>query len=480
MELLGNIATQHHRTLDGRIKKSGKDKDLSLYRAPDAATGPSPGPVITENQPSEGHEKTGESGPQSRHGDYYSHSAQLCKAKEELAQLKEQLATERNERDAHAKKLQQRLDRADDSIRLTWETARKHEAMRMTAEMEFKYRVNGEKERYVKALREVNRQRENDQREQNNYRDLQAAIDLLLGDLEHKRQLGKERSLNFVKIEEDMLALKAMLDSSERVNEGLRDSLDKTESSCKSMEQELEWIRKRQADSEVPTYNTGVENHGRQRPRDADEHPPPRRKQSRRFPVAMSNTRYDDILGACKLYSETENWEQQLKEKFPDTSGRARHFAPGGLQRKRSPPPSSWPTTNDPSICRQATGGGVVIVQAFYDTGNHVGPLISLRKLLELEYTMDHVNKSDSFPFIGAGGGVHTEGSITLRYSKTPGGHDGSAEHKLFEFHVWDDRVGLADIMFGAFEDRGYGLLEGGRPSLMMFCRSRKKSSVRV
>lgn len=102
----------------------------------------------------------------------------------------------------------------------------------------------------------------------------------------------------------------------------------------------------------------------------------------------MANTMQSPVVWLtmkCKPMMENRH------QPHPRVDARVRVDAP-------PPPPSSSPTTNDPSIRRQAAGDGAVIVQAFYDTGNHVGPLISLRKLLELEYTMDHVNKSDSLP----------------------------------------------------------------------------------
>jgi len=129
-----------------------------------------------------------------------------------------------------------------------------------------------------------------------------------------------------------------------------------------------------------------------------------------------------------------------------------------------------------PIYLQPFAGKTLVQAEVFFDTGNHVGPLISYARILQLGYTKEHINEGDMFSFVGAGGEVFTIGTIWLEYKtwKTGGavykGQE-SLPKKAMKFNVWEDRVGVADVLFGADEDSAYQPLDDGRPALLVLAR---------
>lgn len=108
---------------------------------------------------------------------------------------------------------------------------------------------------------------------------------------------------------------------------------------------------------------------------------------------------------------------------------------------------------------------GFLSTTRFFDTGNKVGPLISAKKLVMLGYDVDlHVDKTQRQGFRGATGHVgYTLGAIAIERSLKPDGSD----PKPITFQVWDDKVKLADAMFGEDEDSQLEPGEDGFPPLL-------------
>ncbi|KAK4188912.1 hypothetical protein QBC35DRAFT_548283 [Podospora australis] len=143
---------------------------------------------------------------------------------------------------------------------------------------------------------------------------------------------------------------------------------------------------------------------------------------------------------ALKLLDETESWDV-VREKFPELWEILREKKDHCYLRKYNEQGSSqeqayWERTS-----------------AFHDTGNQVGPLISLAKVKQLGYDPEeHINKDDRVEFMGATGPGETIGSIKVDFKGDP-----NSPSMPLTLQVWNDKIGLGEVMFGG-EFSGDGL----------------------
>jgi len=155
------------------------------------------------------------------------------------------------------------------------------------------------------------------------------------------------------------------------------------------------------------------------------------------------------------LFSDERNWEK-LKKEYPDL-WRQQTFATWEEVRASLPPKVVGNLTDTMYFRRKDNRGNPVKTTVFFDTGNHIGSLLSDNKLEALSCTMDDVNIIDVIFFRSATGAVSfTLGSITLERAPESttmsGAPDSPTRREFLKFHVWKDPIGLGDIMFGRDE----------------------------
>jgi len=165
---------------------------------------------------------------------------------------------------------------------------------------------------------------------------------------------------------------------------------------------------------------------------------------------------YDFVKGRLQFGSTPEEIRRiwiLAKQKYPDlsedqtfsTAQKVKDSIPDVILQQRSS--HFW-------LARKGQPGRYVRAKRFFDTGNLVGPMISKRFLVEeLGYDLkatDDVDPTDRVRFMGATGDTTwTLGKVKIVRSLDPDGSDA----KVIEPQVWDDKVNLADVMFGADED---------------------------
>jgi len=187
-------------------------------------------------------------------------------------------------------------------------------------------------------------------------------------------------------------------------------------------------------------------------------------------PFPSANDRKDALEAAFddRVFSDKKNWEK-LKKKYPDL-WREQTFSTWG-EVKASLPHNVIRELRDKMHFRWKDGSGESVeTTVFFDTGNHVGPLLSHIKLESLGCTMGNVDTTDRLAFRGATGEVgFTLGTITLeRVQQITTSVKASESAKTFlKFHVWKDPIGLAEIMFGGDENSKFRPGKDGVPPLL-------------
>jgi hypothetical protein len=115
-----------------------------------------------------------------------------------------------------------------------------------------------------------------------------------------------------------------------------------------------------------------------------------------------------------------------------------------------------------------------VEVVTFTDAGNCVADLLSKRRLLELGYRLDDLDKSTEIKFLGATGGcAHTLGSIEIDACVS----EDEAPQKL-KFEIWEGEVEFADVLLMGGNDQP---VDNGPPAfLVMFPMQRSLSTYKT
>ncbi|KAK5659059.1 hypothetical protein OQA88_1146 [Cercophora sp. LCS_1] len=177
----------------------------------------------------------------------------------------------------------------------------------------------------------------------------------------------------------------------------------------------------------------------------------------------IAEDRHRQVLEAYDTFRRTRDWDV-VREHFPELWELHIRFKSWEDARRAVPAEIANKERSKVIHLRFDRAGRFVATSTFYDTGNRLGRLLSVRKLRELGCSLDHVDRSKRVKFRGATGEAgYTLGSITLE-------RDGSSmfpERRDISFHVWEDPVGLGDVLFGADEDSGLEPGDDGVPVLL-------------
>ncbi|KAK3339761.1 hypothetical protein B0T25DRAFT_362956 [Lasiosphaeria hispida] len=171
-------------------------------------------------------------------------------------------------------------------------------------------------------------------------------------------------------------------------------------------------------------------------------------------PYQTPRERKHELRGAFDYYQRRGNWER-AREKYPKV-WKDQTFKTVE-EVKSSIPEAIIAARSGGFYLSQPAGRSLppefISTTVFFDTGNLVGPLISSDKLWDLGYTMEDVDTENRLGYQGATGAtMETLGSIQIE--RILAKDDPSS--KVLEFQVWDDKVGLAEVMLGADEDSGH------------------------
>ncbi|KAK5651991.1 hypothetical protein OQA88_10894 [Cercophora sp. LCS_1] len=185
---------------------------------------------------------------------------------------------------------------------------------------------------------------------------------------------------------------------------------------------------------------------------------------------------HKEVLAAAvdEFFNDEANWEQ-LKEKYPVLW--RRHTFATWEEAKASLPPKLVEELTDTMYFRwQQSNGKPVKTSVFFDSGNHVGPLLSDSKLEELGCTIDDIDTEDRLMFRGATGELgYTLGSINMERTQEDDSTSGTTDspRTFLKFHVWKDHIGLGEVIFGRDQASEFRPGKDGIPPLLLTTRVR-------
>lgn len=182
-----------------------------------------------------------------------------------------------------------------------------------------------------------------------------------------------------------------------------------------------------------------------------------------KLPAIAPEQRREQVIEAYQEFRRTGDWDL-VRQHFPELWELHIRFKTWEDAKGSIPREIAQSKERSRVIYLRVPGSGSFVrTSTFYDTGNRLGPLISLRKLQEFGHGL-RPDESKKVKFMGATGTISlTRGSITLEKA----GDATYPESKRITFHVWDDPVGLGDVLFGANEDSGFNAGDNGVPVLL-------------